>query len=141
MPRFSFSTDLLAERDRVAFFKEELTSLLDLDVELLSDDLPRHAMSFVSAGPVALSSIQVSPTAFHRTRAHLDRNDDFFFNPMTAGWQQFTSHDRTTRLDVGEGCLLHVGSTGVCHLPEGGSALGIRIDGAALRALVSIPRR
>ena len=34
-PRFSFSTDVLPERDRGAFFKEELAPLIALDVEPL----------------------------------------------------------------------------------------------------------
>ncbi len=138
-PRFSFSTGRLPERDRGAFFREELAPILALDVELLNDDLPRHSMSLAMVGPVALSSIEVSPTGFYRRRRHLDGCDDFFFNPMTSGWQQMTRNGRAVRFDVGEGCLMHLGQTADCHFPEGGSALGIRIDGAALRALVRRP--
>ena len=96
-------------------------------------------MSFIKAGPVEVGAMEVSPTAFRRTRRHVDRNDDFFFNPMTAGWQYYTSDKYNHRLEAGESCLLHVGGRGTCHLPTGGTALGIRIEGAALRALVKNP--
>ena len=96
-------------------------------------------MSFAVAGPVALCSIHVSPTAFFRKRTHVDTSDDFFFNPMTAGWHILTVKGQATRYDVGEGCLLHMGAVADGHLPEGGSALGIRIEGSALRALVRRP--
>ncbi|MCB1489261.1 MAG: helix-turn-helix transcriptional regulator [Bauldia sp.] len=140
VPRFSFSTDAIPERDRNAFFRERLTALLDFDVELLEGPPPRHTMKLIKAGPVALSDIEVSPTAFRRTRHHVYQNDDFFiFNPMTSGWQQYDSDQCNLRLETGQGCLLHAGGTGSCYLPTGGSAVGIRIEGAALRALVKHP--
>ena len=140
VPRFSFSTDAIPERERGAFFKERLTALLDFDVELLEGPPPRHTMKLIKAGPVALSEIEVSPTAFRRTPHHAYQSDDFFiFNPMTSGWQQYASDQCNLRLETGQGCLLHAGGTGSCYLPNGGSAVGIRIEGAALRALVKHP--
>ena len=39
------------------------------------------------AGPVVLGSMDCSPTLFRRGQAQRDSSDQFFFNPMTAGWQ------------------------------------------------------
>lgn len=138
--RFAFSTDAMPEAARAPFFKEELAPLLNLDVTLLGDAPPRHAMSFVSAGSVALSSIHVSPTILSRRGAHHNGEDDFFFNPMTAGWQVVKHKGNSTRLDIGEGCLLHLSETADCIFPDGGSAVGIRISGAALRAVSRRPQ-
>jgi len=138
VPRIAFSSDTVPEADRIALLKEELAPLIQLDIRFL-DERPRTAMSFVKAGPVALSSIDVSPIVVHRSRSFSDCNDDFFFNPMTAGWQQYSSAEHTLRLDGGQAFLLPVDSTGTCYFPEGGMALGLRIDGAALRAMVRHP--
>lgn len=138
--RFAFSTDEIPEPDRVPFFKEELAPLLNLDVTLLGDAPPRYAMSFAITGSIALSSIHVSPTILSRRGTHHDGEDDFFFNPMTAGWQVLNHNGNSVRFDVGEGCLLHLSETADCIFPEGGSAVGIRIGGAALRALSRRPQ-
>lgn len=138
-PRFAFSTEQLPERDRLPFFREELAPLLALEVELLNDERPRHSVTLVNLGPVALGSIEVTPTAFSRKRWHTGGQDDFFFNPITAGWSAHIYKGDTTRYDVGEGCIMHLSEPADCCIPEGGSALGMRIDGAALRALVKHP--
>jgi AraC-like DNA-binding protein len=137
--RFAFSTEALPERDRLPFFKEELAPLLELDVELLSDDRPRHSVTLVDLGPVALGSIDVTPTAFSRKRRHTRGQDHFFFNPVTTGWSAHIYKGHTTRYDVGEGCFMHLSEAADCCIPDGGTAFGIRIDGAALRALVKRP--
>ena len=96
-------------------------------------------MSFALAGPVVLGSMECSPTLFRRSQAQADSSDQFFFNPMTAGWQVLSFQGTSTRFDAGEGCLMHLSDAGDCLLPEGGSALGVRIDAGPLRALVKHP--
>lgn len=137
--RLAVSTAQLPERDRLPFFRDELAPLLALDIEPLSDDCPRHSVTLVRLGPVALGSIEVTPTAFYRKGRHLDGRDEFFFNPMTAGWGTHTHRGRTVRYDVGEGCFSHLEEAADCCIPEGGSAIGIRINGTALRAMVKRP--
>ena len=136
---FSFSTDLLPERDRVPFFKDELSKLLTCDVEIL-DDKPRHAMSFLQAGPVALGSVQVSPSRAIRTRNHVkDCSDDFLFVLHSAGWQEITHNGRNVRLNVGDACLVQSARPAETVYPEGGSTFSMRLDGTALRALIRQP--
>ena len=135
-----YSIDRLPAKDRVASFREELAPLLSLDVEILDDEAPRYSIGSLGAGPVTLSKIQMSPSAFLRTRRHLgDCCDDFWFCPITAGWQGVVHNGHTTRLDQGDSCLMNIGQAGDGFFPEGGSVIAIRVDGAALRALVRHP--
>jgi AraC-like DNA-binding protein len=137
--RFAFTTDQVPESGRARFFKEELAPFLNIDVTLLGDAPPRHAMSFARVGSVALSSIDVSPMIISRDRSHIGDEDGFFFNPMTTGWQLLNYKGNSIRFEAGEGCLMHLSETADCVFPEGGSAVGIRISGPALRALCRHP--
>lgn len=138
-PGFSFSTDWLPERDRLDFFKGELSKLLALDVEPL-DDRPRHVMDVVEAGPVAFSRVEASATRVSRRRDHLSDGDEgFLFFLMIAGRQRLTHNGRETALGPGDAALIHNGRPGVGYWPDGGSNIAMRIDGSALRALVRHP--
>jgi AraC-like DNA-binding protein len=89
---------------------------------------------------VTLSKIQMSPSAFLRTRRHLgDCCEDFWFSPITAGWQGVVHNGHTTRLDQGDTCLMNIGQAGDGFFPEGGSVIAIRVDGTSIRALVKHP--
>ena len=92
-PKVSFSTDLVAESDRVGFFKEELARMLRLDVELLDNDLPKYEMSSIAAGPVAISTLEGSPTRVSRTASHLGDGDNGFLLTMQTSHRQNIAHN------------------------------------------------
>jgi AraC-like DNA-binding protein len=138
---FSFSTDWLPERDRLDFFKGELSKLLALDVEPL-DERPKHAMHVVEAGPVAFSQVQCSPTRVARRRDHLkDCDDGFLFILVTSGLQQLMHNGQEIALKPGDAALIQNSRTGVGTFPTGGTTIAARIDGSALRALVRQPEQ
>jgi AraC-like DNA-binding protein len=139
IPDISFSTDLLPERDRIAFFKEELAQLVSLDVELL-DERPRYSFHSAVAGSALIYAAETSATAFIRKRHHLaDCREDFLFHYVSAGHQVVDHRGHSARVGAGESCLLDSASAGDVFVPEGAAILCVRIDGASLRALARDP--
>jgi AraC-like DNA-binding protein len=139
-PRFRFSTDLVPERERVAFFKEELAKVLRLDVELLGDSSPSYAIDSVLAGPVAINTVQGSPTRVSRTGAHLADGDDSLLFVLHTGGAQIVEHNgNLVLLNPGDACLVHNGRTSTATYRQGGSTIAIRIDASALDGLLRNP--
>ena len=112
--RFSISTDWLPERDRLPFYREELSKVLNVDVTPLGERAPRHAMSHVSAGPIGLGRLLGSPTRYLRTRSHL--NDSDVNHLLEETRQTFSEHvvehrlRRAWRLLADPNCRLKVAS-------------------------------
>lgn len=139
-PRFSFSTDMVPEHDRVGFFREELARLLRLEIKLLDKSPPKYAIETIAAGPVGLNIVHAAATRFSRTKQQLaDADNDFLFILHTGGRQEIEHNGRTTSLGPGDACLVQNGSTGWTTFPERASTLALRIDGTALRAMVRYP--
>jgi AraC-like DNA-binding protein len=138
--RFSFSTDLVPERDRVGFFREELAKVLGLDVELLDDKPPKYQIDSILAGPIAINMVRGSPTRVSRTKAKLaDSDDGFMFVLHTAHRREIKHNGRETALEPGDACLVQNSRASIGTYPDGGSAIAVRIEGTALRALVRQP--
>lgn len=139
--RFSFSTDWIPERDRLAFFKEEFSKILALDVEPL-DGNPKQVMHMLPAGPVLFSGVRASPIRYVRGRDHLkDGDESFLFFIRMARTQHLSHNGHEITVRPGDAGLLHHGRTGDGYWPDGGSAIAVRIEGNALRALVKEPER
>jgi AraC-like DNA-binding protein len=139
-PRFRFSTDLIPERERVAFFKEELAKVLRLDVDLLSDSAPSYAIDSILAGPVAINTVQGSPTRVIRTGAHLaDDDDNFLFVLHTGGAQVVEHNGHLVLLNPSDACLVHNARPSIATYLQGGSTIAIRMDASALGGLVRDP--
>ncbi len=138
--RFSFSTDMVPETDRVGFFREELSKVLRLEVELLDDSPPQYAIESILAGPVAINSVQGSPTRVSRSKAQLVDDDDSFLFLLHTGRKQEISHNgRAIILAPGDACVIQNSRPSAAAYPEGGSTLVVRMDGMALRAVVREP--
>lgn len=141
LPAGRFSTDFLAERDRVPFIKEEVSKIVSLDIELL-DDRPRFVIDRAVIGPATVHAGEITPTSFLRRRPHLrDCNDDFLLHHMVGGWQHVSHRGEEIRVGAGESCLMDNAGAGDVSAPVGGSIICLRLDGAALRALVRHPER
>jgi len=142
LPRLQISTDWMPERDRVPFFREELAKVLSVAMTPLDERPPRHAMDYVTAGPIGFSKLEGSPTRYVRTRRHLqDSDNDFTFGYFTKGWETFTHNGHEMVLQTGGGYLINNGIELDASLPEGAHVTAVRIDHGALSALVRNPER
>jgi len=142
VPRLVVSTDALAERDRVPFFREELSRVLNVDITPLSEGLPRHAMNYVAAGPIGVSLLEGSPSRYVRTRRHLsDSDENFTLGIFTRGWETISQNGQAIRVATGDGFFMANALPQEAVIPEGAHVTALSIDGASLRALVRHPER
>ncbi len=139
--RIVLSTDHVPEKDRVPFFREELSRLLNVDVRPLDERLPRYSMAFRLAGPASLSRMEGSPSHYLRTRRHLrDSDEDFTFVLVERGSQVLIHNGHTTIADPGGAYLISNALPSELTFRETlASVDAVRVDGRALRALVRRP--
>jgi AraC-like DNA-binding protein len=136
---FSFSTDWIPERDRLDFFKGEISKFHAIEVQPL-DKRPKHVMHVFHAGPVAFSEAHMSPVRFERRRDHLrDCDDGLVFFLMTEGGQRLAHNGNEIALEAGNAALVYNGRPGVGFWPKGGATFAARVDTTVLRALVKHP--
>ena len=140
--RLVVSTDALPERDRVPFFREELSRVLNVDITPLSEGLPRHAMNYVAAGPIGVSLLEGSPSRYLRTRRHLsDSDENFTLGIFTRGRETISQNGQAIRVATGDGFFMANALPQEAVIPEGAHVTALSIDGASLRALVRHPER
>ena len=141
--RASISTDALRPQDREAFGREELSNVLEMEVEPLADSPPRYKLSYSPAGPVGFFNIEGSPTRYIRSRRHVQNSDDdFTFVLLDSGRQELLHNGGAIRTDPGQSYMIHRGSPHDSLMPDGGTSFrGVRIKADALRALVRNPER
>ncbi len=135
------STEMLAERERFAAFREEFARrVLMMDVIDHSDGRARIDVTFMPLGSIAVGTLAATPSEFVRHKHHLkDGSDDFLFEIIKAGPIQHTQAGEEHSYDAGSACFIDQGRPmrgfGLCV----GGARNITVQAAALKTLVSHP--
>lgn len=141
--RASLTTDVLPERDRLGYFRDELGRLLNLEVEPLGEAKVHYTIDSVLAGSILVNTMVGSPTHFVRDRRHLrDSDDNFTFVLFERGSQVLMHNGFTTPATGGGAYLIHNGIASESYFPEAEALVkAIRIESKALGTLVHSPYR
>lgn len=140
VPRVVVTTDDVPERERVAFFREELARILLTDIDPLDEGPPRHSIAFTAVGRVGYAVLEGTPSRYVRTRRHLaDCDEDFTLALFDQGHETFTQNGRTVVVNTGDAMFINNAMTNDAVIPAGAVVTALRIPGNALRALVRIP--
>jgi AraC-like DNA-binding protein len=141
-PRIVVSTDTMPERDRLPFFRDELTKVLNVDINPLSEGVPRYAMDHVAAGPIGFNLLEGTPARYLRSRRHLgDADENFTLGIFRSGWENFSQNGKSVHIDTGEAFFMANAMPEDATIPVYATVTVLSIDGAALRALVRAPER
>lgn len=131
-----FSTEMLPERDRLPFFKEEFgRRMARLDVVPLPGSDFKVDIRALAFGDLRCVSLNTSPAAFGREGDLLKDGSDEFILLINSGPPLYD--DRKARMvETGEATLQDSAQKGYVHLGAGGGGLSIAIPRHRLMRLV-----
>jgi AraC-like DNA-binding protein len=135
------STEMFPERDRFSAFREEFVRrILTMDVIDHSGGRPRFDLTFMPLGPVGVSNLVCRPAELIRHKHHLkDGSDNFRLEIIEAGPIVFAHAGEERIYDAGSACFFDEGRPFRGVGPTDGGVINVRVQAAALKALVRHP--
>jgi AraC-like DNA-binding protein len=136
-----FSTDVLPERDRLAYFREAFgRSIVGLDLQPYQDCSLEWAGSLHEFKELLVVSARSSPIVHWRTRSLLaDGRDDLLLTINLSGMRLASQVGRECQLDVGAAVLLSCADVGDLDCPCATQYLTLLMPRRRLNAMAANP--